>query len=478
MKIGIFIKKPENIFSNGCVQQALFIKKLIINAGYDVDFLTIEKDYNVFEISNDPIVYADDTYDFSNYTCLIFASLVLLSKNNKTYIENLKKYHKPLINMICGNLFILHQEEFVFNHHNIFSNYLQDYITENWVLEMYDYSKDYIKFLTNIPTKVTPYVWDVDIIEKYIQTNNLKNEGNRDHSKINLLMFEPNMSIHKNALVPLLICEEYYRRHKDRVNKVFVFCGDKVINNSNHSMLSTLDIVKDAKLESYGRIIMPYIMDVINNQTSFLNIVVSYNLLNRLNFLHLELFHIGVPIIHNCEPFKDNEMYFQNYDLEYAVSLIEKTRTTFDKNVYKNKCSKIIEYFSSRNHARIQEYKTLIDNFSNNNIIMSDANIMAFHTSVFCQGSGYVFCINESSKHTLQKILTLISSNYEKSYCEIFTNLENIFLPFNNLLSTEIIKVEENDVTEEYAIKHCTFKDVYFIPNTSTSSNDFKMYTK
>lgn len=476
MKIGIFIKKPENIFSNGCVQQALFLKKLLSNTGHEVEFLTIENEYNVFEISNDPIIYADDKYDFSDYICLIFVSLVLLHKNNKTYIENLKKYNKPLINLICGNLFILHQEEFVFNHHNIFSNYLQDYITENWVLEMYDYSKDYIKFLTNIPTKITPYVWDIDIIEKYKQMNDLSiDSNNKDRSKVNLLIFEPNMSIHKNALVPLLICEEYYRKNKDKVNKVFIFCGDKVINQSNYGILSTLNLIIDGKIESYGRIIMPYILDVINKQTSYLNIVISYNLLNRLNFLHLELFHLGIPIIHNCEPFKDNEMFFENYNLEDAVHLIEKTRTSFDEVQYKNKCLKIIEHFSSSNTNRCNEYKRLIDGFVKDD----DKKTQSIHTvPSFSQGKGYVLCIDTSTQKFLIDLLSLISSKYEKCYCAIFTNVQNIVPPFNNFVDIEIITVNKENVNEEYAIKNCTFKEIYFVPNHSTSPHDFKMYTK
>ena len=48
MKVGIMIKKPENIFSNGCVQQSLFMKKIIQNAGFEVYFLSIEPTYNTF----------------------------------------------------------------------------------------------------------------------------------------------------------------------------------------------------------------------------------------------------------------------------------------------------------------------------------------------------------------------------------------------------------------------------------------------
>ena len=97
-------------------------------------------------------------------------------------------------------------------------------------------------------TLITPYVWDIDIIKEYIESNDIfKTEITEDNSKVNLLIFEPNMSIHKNALVPLLICDEYYKQNKDKVNKVYVFCGDKVIKESN--FVQQLDIYKDKKMK-------------------------------------------------------------------------------------------------------------------------------------------------------------------------------------------------------------------------------------
>jgi hypothetical protein len=109
MKVGILIKKPENIFSNGCFQQTFFLKKLFDNLGYDVFLLTIEHEYTHFEMTNEPIVFTNENYDFSTYDCIILGSLVLTPENNKLYIDNLILYKTNVINLICGNVFILHQ---------------------------------------------------------------------------------------------------------------------------------------------------------------------------------------------------------------------------------------------------------------------------------------------------------------------------------------------------------------------------------
>ena len=485
MRIGIFIKKPENIFSNGCIQQTYFLKKLFENCEYDVDFLSIESHYTNFELTNEQIIFTNNTFDFSSYNCVILGSLVLLPETNKPFIDNLLSYNIQIINLICGNVYILHQEEFVFQKHNILTHYRQDYFTENWVLEMYNYAKDYVQMVSATDTLITPYVWDIDIIKEYIEKNNIFNtEITEDNSKVNLLIFEPNMSIHKNALVPLLICDEYYKQNKDKVNKVYIFCGDKVVKESN--FVKQLDISKDNKLETYARIIMPYIVDVIQKNNNFRNIVVSYNILNNLNFLHLEMFYLGFPIIHNCKPFEKNGLYFDDFELLKAVELIETVRIDFDKTNYVDQCKSIIEDFSPTNQTRISTYKALFSRFKQNDpIVISRSEKEDIYDyideNIFYQGSGYVFFLqNTEDLKKLQNCINILSSTKEKHYIEIFLQ-ENVNLllsdiSFNELMNITILHHNVN-IDLQYVIKNSSFKEVKYT-NVHESMQDIKVYTK
>lgn len=490
MKIGIFVKKPENIFSNGCIQQTYFLKKLFHNIGHKVDFLSIEKHYTHFELTNESIVFTDNNFDFSQYGCVLLGSLVLLPETNQTFIDNLKSYNTKIINLICGNVFILHQEEFVFNTHKILSHYKQDYFTENWVLEMYDYAHDYIQMLSDVHTCITPYVWDTDILDKYIETNSELNfDSIEDNSKINLLLFEPNMSIHKNSLVPLVICDEYYKRNKDKVNKVYVFCGDKVIKQ-NPEFVNNLDIYKDNKLEPYSRIIMPYIIDVVKKNNSFMNIVVSYNLLNNLNFLHLEMFHLGIPIIHNCEPFKQNELFFSNFDLYKAVHLIEETRLSFNKTTYKELCKNIISEFSPNNVHRINKYKEMfakyepiaVGQLTNTDQNPNNDDTDFIDPNMFYQGSGYLIFVNTSKDISkLTKLIDMIVSMKETSYIEVFVQNNIPFFTIDNKFNEHItinVSYQTKQMDYKQAIKYCSFQVVKYVDIDAVSTDDIKMYTK
>lgn len=497
MKIGIYVKKPESIFSNGCIQQTFFLKKLFDNIGYQTDFLSIEKTYTHFDLTNDPIIFTNENFDYSSYTCVMLGSLVLLPETNQSIIDNLKKHNTNVINLICGNVFVLHQEEFVFDVHNIISHYKQDYFTENWVLEMYDYAKDYIQMLSNKPTHIMPYVWDIDIIKNYVDKFNiLKEHTPSNNEKVNLLIFEPNMSIHKNALVPLVIANQYYRMNKHKVNKVYMFCGDKITdsNRKSNQYLAKFEIVQDKKLETYGRIIMPYIIDVITKNNNFVNVVLSYNILNNLNFIHLEMFYLGIPIIHNCEPFKDNGLFFDNFDLTTAVNLIDTVRTSFDKTKYISQCKPIIEHFSPNNASRQHHYKCILDTFvskieeSNNTVSPKNENAcpneMYSDPHMFYQGTGYVlFCNQETNIASINRILRHISDEKEKAYVELFFVALSCPIQLHDIVFDELIDIsilyETEKMTKANCIKLSSFATVHFINiNSFTSMNDVETYTK
>lgn len=332
-RIGILIKKPESIFSNGCVQQSLFLKQIIENTGFKVDFISIEPYYTKFEDTNIEINVIDDKSDLSNYKLFLFVSLTLNWETNANILNNIKRNNIKCVDLICGNLFILHQEEFVFNVHNIIKNYLQSYFDEYWILEIYPFMIEYMNLLTNKPTYITPYVWNNDVIDKYVNKHDihisLDSLSNIDRSKVNIVIFEPNMSIHKTALIPLLIADKFYKENPNSLHKVYVFCGNKVIREHNFELISNLSIYKNGIIESYDRVIMPHVMNMIKNNNNFLSLVLSHNIMNELNFLHLELMHLNIPIIHNCKPFENNGLYYDDYSLNTAIDLIKKVQNEF-----------------------------------------------------------------------------------------------------------------------------------------------------
>ena len=140
------------------------------------------------------------------------------------------------------------------------------------------------------------------------------------------------MSIHKNAFIPLLIAERYYRTFPNRLNKIYLFCKESIKDNGYFDHMT---ILKDKKLECHCRIVLPFTLKIIQDNNPYKNVILSYTHLNDLNFLHLELFYLRVPIVHNCKPFQ-NELYFDKDNVSVAVHLLEHARTkcvNVEKNV-------------------------------------------------------------------------------------------------------------------------------------------------
>lgn len=359
VKVGILIKSAQSLFTNGCIQQSLFIHKMLNNIDdYQCDFVTIEENYEMYDEMIPIQIVKLYPEVIKNYDIILMVSLTLSTELNQQYLSLIKEHNVRLIDVLCGNLYVLLQEEFVFEKHNIMKNYKNPYIDEVWVLEMYEYAKKYLELVYDVPVKVLPYVWDTDVIKTYLKKENIQLKREHNSDKINICIYEPNMSIHKNSLIPLLIAEKFYKKYPDRLHKVYLFCKEKLTENGYYEKMS---IFTDKKVEMFGRVIMPFTLKLIDENNTYKTIVLSYTMMNNLNFLHLELFYLGRQIVHNCEPF-DNGLKYDSFDMHAAVDLLETARTT---KVDKRKCVDIICKFNPKNEAIQNKWKEHIDTLLN-----------------------------------------------------------------------------------------------------------------
>ena len=467
-RIGIFVKKPESIFSNGCIQQALFLKQLFENINFNVDFVSIETDYISFmeesNIHTKDIITLNEHSDISIYKLFLFVSITILNGNPiATLIE---KHRIPCIDLICGNLYILHQEEFIFDKHHILSTTWNNPCKECWILEMYPFMTQYVEFLCDKPTHLLPYVWNTTIIDDYMTKHKLDiytDYDTVDNTKINILIFEPNMSIHKTCLIPLLIANRFYKMNKERLNKVYVFCG-KNIESTNMTLFEHLDICKDRKVELYHRMVMPAVIRIVKNDNNFMNVVLSHNIMNQLNFIHLELMHIGIPIVHNCSPFKDNGYYYDDYNYTNAVNHLSNIRCSFKNDTqYQKKIKTIIDHFSPDNEERQMTYKTQIDRIidtysishvnNNEDVVQTYLDTTDFQNDRLFMNKGIIITV--SSINDIYLLNTTLESLHEI----------NNKLPIEIVFSSEIFSLE-------VLLSKCDYCKIY---NNNKCNNKFEI---
>ena len=293
-----------SIFSNGCKQQGYFIYKYLKNnlKNFDIELATVYPDYTSFDIMNIPVrnILKNKLYD------VLMVINVSLSLNNDLLY---KLYNIKIIDIFCGNVYILQQEDYISGK---FNNTLLRPIDENkseeiWTFPMYEKHVGYLKLLHNKPVTVIPHFWDMDIINEYIKTNklNCKYLGNNENNKLNILIFEPNISIHKTSFVPIIISERIYRKYSDLIEGIHVYCTNQHIESGISKLsLSCINLVKFNDREPLCNV-----LDKFKDKNV---IIISHNIMNEMNFLNTEVINLGYPIIHNCSPYKNNGLYYEN----------------------------------------------------------------------------------------------------------------------------------------------------------------------
>ena len=360
VKIGVFIRQCNSLFTNGCFQQAYFTLKALENAGFETEFISSEN-YPEFEIIKKPVRLIDSHSDLSDLDIALFTSAVIRDDN---FLLNLKKNNIKIINQLGGNHFILMQEDIIFNQHNIIENIFLNYTDEIWLLPMYSFAKSFLETLTKVPVTVVPYVWDTDIIDKYMEQTKLdfSYKPINQLSNINILIAEPNLSIHKNCMIPLTIAEHLFMKAPNSINEVITLC--KRDNSNFNHFIQKLSLNDHKKISLHQRMILPIVLHELKKQNK-MTVTISHQILNDLNFLHLELFYLGYPVIHNCETFKNTGYYYNDHNIHDGYNAISDAILNHDHNLdkYKEQAKISIWKYSSSNPDNYNVYKTLVNSY-------------------------------------------------------------------------------------------------------------------
>ena len=298
-----------NIFSNGCLQQAYFIYKQLKKTFDRVQFGTVHESYTKFDVVDIPVRNIIKT-------CLFDVKIVInvsLSVHNKLMY---KLHGINVIDLFCGNVYTLHQEQYIFNSTNktLLEGITTNIADEIYTFPMYKEHTGYIDLLYNVPVTVIPHYWDSEIVDKYVTTKKLDVQHSEfaypdiGKKKYTFLVFEPNISIHKTSLVPLFICQRIYDKYPDLVDGIDIYCTQKNIEIGAECL--KFKILQKGLVKFKSR---PILLDVLHElKTQKKNIVIiSHNIMNDMNFLHMELIHFGYPVIHNCLPYSSNGLYYE-----------------------------------------------------------------------------------------------------------------------------------------------------------------------
>ena len=357
--VGVSLSVGTNatsIFNSGVQQNALFFAELLVEMNYEVYIISDSIDCENFDI-----LKYNDHFKFIHYTDFLDYNFDVIFTIGLKFIEEL---HVPILRGLktklifykCSADLLLDCESFTQKKNGTISHF--PYYDEVWCIPQNFYiNHHYFKTLYKCPVKEVPFVWSDTFINKdewlYSPNKDLKNR---------IAIFEPNISIMKCAIPPLIICENAYRINQN-INKVFVTNIGDVKSDKNidievfNQFVNHLDLHRDNKVFIEDR------YQTIPMMKFSAHVAVSHTNLNPLNYLYFDLAYMGYPILHNAHMCKDIGYYYEDNHFEKAgkmlCSILENHDTSYLEYLQCNRL--LLKKYMPKDELLQYKYKQLIE---------------------------------------------------------------------------------------------------------------------
>ena len=343
-----------DIWTCGLFQNVLYLYKLLEIAGFTPYFFVNNNDKNNEFMKQYRVIDHSDWNSNPFWICA-FIEVGMLTTS---YIRGVMKTSGANIFKLClGNNLNIDTETVVFSKHADYYSYNGPNLDTILVSPHYDLHQEYITVIDHIypSVKIAPYVWEPLMLKELCDSHSWKSTG-----PYSVTIIEPNMSFQKCSLIPIMICESYYRSNSDNVDGVVVIGGQKLRSSSyfNNTILQNLDLNKKGKIHFMGR----YNNKTLSQRFNY-NIIILHHVNNEYNYVFLEYLYMGFPIIHNYANFKDFGYYYEGNDINGGKKMLETVIKTHGENIesYKAKCKQLIWNFSINNPVNIKGWQDILE---------------------------------------------------------------------------------------------------------------------
>lgn len=356
-RIGITINLKQGLFLNGVNQNAIYLANLLKEAGYNA-YLIHNLDEDIEDINGINVI------TFKKAFLIPFALVFQLGLSMHLQLWNNFKANNKNVKLVayeCGNKFIMDMEASLFKpeEDTIISDRAKPH--QIWSIpQMEKTSIDYYKFINKQDkATVVPFIWEPLAIEDICKDKDYSIYTPRNLNRIAVL--EPNISVMKNFMIPLVIVDRLYSKDKSIEDVVFFGCDRIRTNKTFTTLINSSKLSKDKKIFANTR---TNTLDVINHMS---DIVLSWQWENNLNYLWLELAWLGWPVVHNGNLCQDVGYYYNSFNVDEATSMLQYARRVHNEDVtYIERNRNIIKRYTHKNEKLKEQYKVLVENVLNN----------------------------------------------------------------------------------------------------------------
>ncbi|OOF58320.1 DUF2827 family protein [Rodentibacter myodis] len=283
-----------------------------------------------------------------------------------------KRMHDHNGKIVCykiGNDFVMDMEYFLFDKPagRTFNGTTFDAV---WMLPQHENTcRSYFSIMYRCESYVVPAIWSplfCDKVIKRIKTQHNLDFGYQPNSTEKgkrVACFEANINVVKTSFIPILICEQVYRTQPEKL-KHFYACNtfEKRNNPTFFNFIGRTDMVRDNIMTVEARYQMPDFL------TRYVDIVLSHQWENGLNYTYNDALYGGYPFIHNSKLLpKGVGYYYDQFDAFEGAKVLLDVIENHDKNHqdYVNRANEYLESLLPTNPVNIYLYEKEIKRLFN-----------------------------------------------------------------------------------------------------------------
>jgi hypothetical protein len=362
MRIGISVltHAGQNIWENGLGQNVFHLGRLFRSLPF-VDDVILLNCGDQAELGSDAAPGAPDfpLLALRDATDRIDVAIELAGGLDVEWLDYIRARGKKVVFHVCGQPYAALIEPAIFGKPGFFSR--ADRCDEVWVLPKDAVFMPMLGALHRCPVFEVPFVWSPQFLERRAEA--LAELGfpfgftpmpaGGAPRPLRAAIFEPNISVTKASSIPMLICDEAYRRNPQAVREMRVLNTIQMKDHLTFAFLfNSLNIVKDGKALADQR------HDFVGYMAQYADLVVSHQWRNPQNILYLDALYGGYPLVHNSPWLENVGYYYPDSNIDAGAEQLISAWAGHDANfeVYQSRARRFLASLSPLTAANQERY--------------------------------------------------------------------------------------------------------------------------
>ena len=329
----------HSIFCNGLYQNILIIYRMLEAINYMPLMLVNDKPQKIEDVP--PVLRKCRVCvieDLVKQPVPVLAYIEIGMSIHPSMRQFLKMMGAKNCKLYLGNILNIDVETPMFYPQMNFSHHIVGQMDEIWVSPHYAQHQQYAAALNHVEPgsskdRIAPYVWDPCFLTRD-GTRHIEWRPRAAGEEDVFVVMEPNISFQKCSFVCIWIAEMFYRAHPDWKGTVLCVNGERLLMNPyfKENIWPQLMLARDGKIEMTAR------KDMVSVMTEYpWAVPICHQLNNEFNYMILEYFHAGFPVVHNASHWGDFGYYYKGSNILTGVKVLERVLASHAGSTYRYK---------------------------------------------------------------------------------------------------------------------------------------------